>query len=149
VRRNTVSIFRIYSMYEPLKVFMTTALLVGLVAMVVWTRFLVAWVQGDGAGHVQSLILGAVLFNAAVVLAALGVIGDLLSGHRTMLQRIFERVRRLELHSGIPPSHYEPGAEPTGQQPTTGANAPGKTERGEDEVAAGDERSEAAEAIKL
>ena len=122
--------------------------LVGLVAMVVWTRFLVAWVQGDGAGHVQSLILGAVLFNAAVVLAALGILGDLLSGQRIMLQRIFERVRRLELHNEIPPSHYEPGAGPTGQPPTTGANA-GKTERGEDEVAAGGERSETAEALKL
>src|SRR5215470_13600646 len=59
VRRNAVSIFRIYSMYEPLKVFMTTALLVGVVAVAVWTRFIVAWIQGSGAGHVQSLILGA------------------------------------------------------------------------------------------
>ena len=130
VRRNGVSIFRIYSMYEPLKVFMTLALLVGLVATAVWTRFFVAWVQGDGAGHVQSLILGAVLFNAAVVLGALGIIGDLLSGQRIMLQRIFERVRRLELQLGVPPSHYEPGAQPTGQPPTTGANA-GKTEERE------------------
>ena len=65
--------------------------------------------RATGAGHVQSLILGAVLFNAAVVLAALGIIGDLLSGQRIMLQRIFERVRRLELHAEIPPSHYEPG----------------------------------------
>ena len=89
----------------------------------VWTRFLVAWVQGDGAGHVQSLILGAVLFNAAVVLGALGMIGDLLSAQRIMLQRTFERVRRLELQLGVPPSHYEPGGTPTGQPPTTGANA--------------------------
>ena len=132
VRRNSVSIFRIYSMYEPLKVFMTAAMIVGLVALAVWTRFLVAWLQGDGAGHVQSLILGAVLMNAAVVLGALGVIGDLMSGHRTMLQRIFERVRRLELQMGVPPSHYEPGAKPTGQPATTGANAPGgKTEERE------------------
>ena len=130
VRRNTVSIFRIYSMYEPLKVFMTAAAIVGLLAVVVWTRFLVSWVQGEGAGHVQSLILGAVLFNAAVVLGALGIIGDLLSGQRIMLQRIFERVRRIELHNGIPPSHYEPGAAPTGQAPTTGANA-GQTEERE------------------
>jgi hypothetical protein len=131
VRRNTVSIFRIYSMYEPLKVFMTAAAIVMFVALVVWTRFLIAFLQGEGAGHVQSLILGAVLFNAAVVLAALGVIGDLLSGERIMMQRIFERVRRLELHSKIPPSHYEPGARPTGQESTTGANAPGKTEERE------------------
>src|SRR3954454_21977502 len=122
VRRNTVSIFRIYSMYEPLKVFMTLALLIGVLAVAVWLRFFVAWVQGDGAGHVQSLILGAVLFNAAVVLAALGVIGDLLSGQRIMLQRTFERVRRLELQLEIPPSHYEPGAS-SEHAPTTGAHA--------------------------
>ena len=42
VRRNGVSIFRIYSMYEPLRVFMTLALLVGVLAIAVWTRFLVA-----------------------------------------------------------------------------------------------------------
>jgi hypothetical protein len=94
-------------------------------AVAVWTRFLVSWVQGEGAGHVQSLILGAVLFNAAVVLFALGIIGDLLSGQRIMLQRIFERVRRLELHNEIPPSHYEPGASPSSRPPTTGADASG------------------------
>ena len=81
--------------------------------------------QGDGAGHVQSLILGAVLFNAAVVLAALGVIGDLLSGQRIMLQRVFERVRRIELELEVPPSHYEPGAT-SEREPTTGARAGGK-----------------------
>src|SRR6476660_10149269 len=62
VRRNGVSIFRIYSMYEPLKVFLTAAAVVGFLAIVVWGRFLVAWIEGDGKGHVQSLILGAVLF---------------------------------------------------------------------------------------
>jgi glycosyltransferase involved in cell wall biosynthesis len=125
VRRNGVSIFRIYSMYEPLKVFMTAAAVMGIAALAVWTRFLVAWLQGDGAGHVQSLILGAVLFNAAVVLGALGVMGDLLSGQRIMLQRVFERVRRIELELEVPPSHYEPGATST-RQPTTGAHAGGK-----------------------
>ena len=36
IRRNGISIFRIYSLYEPLKVFMTAALLVGLAAVIVW-----------------------------------------------------------------------------------------------------------------
>ncbi len=125
VRRNGLSIFRIYAMYEPLKVFMTAAALMGLAALAVWTRFLIAWIDGDGAGHVQSLILGAVLFNASVVLGALGVMGDLLSGQRIMLQRVFERVRRIELELEVPPSHYEPGAQ-TRREPTTGANAGGK-----------------------
>ena len=125
VRRNGVSIFRIYAMYEPLKVFVTAAAIVMFFALVVWTRFLVAFIQGEGAGHVQSLILGAVLFNAGVVLGALGVIGDLLSGQRAMLQRVFERVRRIELELEVPPSHYEPGAT-SEREPTTGARAGGK-----------------------
>jgi glycosyltransferase involved in cell wall biosynthesis len=123
IRRNGISIFRIYALYEPLKVFMTGAFIVGLAALAVWGRFLYFWIDGDGAGHVQSLILGAVLFNAAMVLAALGVLGDLISGQRITLQRIFERVRRVELELGVPPSHYEPGAPGTGQEPTTGAKA--------------------------
>src|SRR5436190_2538867 len=130
IRRNGVSIFRIYTMYEPLKVFMTAAGLVGLAAIGVWIRFLVAWIDGGGAGHVQSLILGAVLFNAAMVLAALGVMGDLLAAQRTMAQRTFERVRRIELQLGVAPSHYEPGGNAAGQGPTTGADsgaATGKT----------------------
>src|SRR4029077_16348131 len=85
------------------------AALVGLVALVVWGRFTYFYLEGGGKGHVQSLILGAVLFNAAVVLAALGVIGDLLSAQRVMTQRTFERVRRIELKIGVAPSHYEPG----------------------------------------
>jgi glycosyltransferase involved in cell wall biosynthesis len=130
IRRNGISIFRIYAMYEPLKVFMSAAFVVGIAALAVWTRFLVFWLQGDGAGHVQSLILGAVLFNAAMVLTALGVLGDLISGQRTTLQRIFERIRRVELELGVPPSHYEPGRPNAEQEPTTGAHAGGhgKTE---------------------
>jgi glycosyltransferase involved in cell wall biosynthesis len=125
IRRNGISIFRIYALYEPLKVFMTAAIIVGLAAVAVWARFLYFWIDGDGAGHVQSLILGAVLFNAAMVLCALGVLGDLISGQRITLQRIFERVRRVELELGVPPSHYEPGAPGRGQEPTTGAHAGG------------------------
>ena len=128
VRRNSISIFRIYAQYEPMRVFMTLAVLLFVLALVPWTRFFVSWVQGDGAGHVQSLIFGAVLFNAAVVMAALGVIGDLMHAQRIMSQRIFERVRRIELQLDVPPSHYEPGARPTGQPATTGAHSAPTTE---------------------
>ena len=78
-----------------------------------WIRFAVAYAEGNGKGHVQSLILGAVLFIAAVVLWALGVIGDLLAAQRVMTQKTFERVRRIELQLGVAPSHYEPGARPS------------------------------------
>jgi glycosyltransferase involved in cell wall biosynthesis len=112
VRRNALSIFRIYSQYQPLKVFWSGALVMGLAALAVFVRFLIYFIEGQGKGHVQSLIAGAVLFNAAMLLGSLGVIGDLLDAQRTLSQRTFERVRRIELQLGVEPSHYEPGAAP-------------------------------------
>jgi glycosyltransferase involved in cell wall biosynthesis len=135
IRRNGLSIFRIYSMYEPLRVFMTGAILLAIPAIALFVRFAYFYATGDGKGNVQSLILAAVLFNAAMLLAALGVIGDLLSGQRIMLQRTFERVRRVELELGVAPSHYEPGAHQTGQEPTTGAAAAPHTGRTEEREA--------------
>src|SRR2546423_4500246 len=53
VRRNAMSIFRVYSQYEPLRVFWGAALLVGGVALVVWGRFAYFYIAGSGKGHVQ------------------------------------------------------------------------------------------------
>jgi glycosyltransferase involved in cell wall biosynthesis len=115
VRRNGPAILRIYARYEPLRAFATAGAVVLLLALLAWLPFLIDWIiNGDSTGHVQSLILGAVLFIAAVQLFALGVIGDLLAGQRVMTQRVFERVRRVELALGVEPSHYEPGADKRG-----------------------------------
>jgi glycosyltransferase involved in cell wall biosynthesis len=135
VRRNTVSIFRIYAQYEPLRVFWLAASIFGLAALALWIRFFWSYLFGSGHGHVQSLIVGAVLFNAAMLLGALGVIGDLLAAQRTLSQRTFERVRRIELQLGIGPSHYEPGARDTGVPATTGAQAAKTTGRTEEREA--------------
>ena len=113
VRRNALSIFRIYSQYQPLKVFWGAALVMGIPALAIFIRFLILFIESPHSaarGHVQSLIAGAVLFIAAMLLLSLGVIGDLLDAQRTLSQRTFERVRRIELQLGVEPSHYEPGA---------------------------------------
>jgi glycosyltransferase involved in cell wall biosynthesis len=111
VRRNALSIFRIYSQYEPLKVFWGGALVMALAALAVFVRFMIVYIEHPNiSGHTQSLIFGAVLFIGAMLLGSLGVIGDLLAAQRTLTQRTFERVRRIELQLGIEPSHYEPGA---------------------------------------
>src|SRR6202012_3657955 len=119
-RRNGLSIFRIYSQYEPLRVFWSGALVMGALALALFIRFVVFFIEDPhkATGHVQSLIAGGVLFNAAMLLGALGVIGDLLAAQRTLSQRTFERVRRIELELGIKPSHYEPGNPDDAPDPT-------------------------------
>jgi len=110
VRRNAFAIFRAYTLYEPLRVFMLLTILFGVLALAAWSPFLFDWiVNGDRSGHIQSLILGAVLMLAAVQMFALGIIGDALAGQRSIQQRVYERVRRLELEAGVPPSNYERG----------------------------------------
>jgi glycosyltransferase involved in cell wall biosynthesis len=107
IRRNAPLILRIYASYEPLRVFtwFGAALLFG--ALAAWSPFLIDWIlNGDRSGHLQSIVLGGVLLMAAVQVLALGVLADLIGGHRTVSQRIHERVRRIELQLGVPPSHY-------------------------------------------
>ncbi len=135
VRRNGVSIFRIYALYEPLRLFLAAAMFTAAIGAVIWARFFWFVIQGDSGGHVQSLILGSTLFIVAVQFVALGVVGDILAGSRVLQQRILERVRRVELHLGVEPSHYEPGARPTGHEPTTGAQAGRATGKTEDREA--------------
>jgi len=103
---------------------------------VIWARFLYFFLfADDSTGHIQSLILGSTMFIVAVQLAALGVVGDILAGSRVLQQRMLERVRRVELHLGVEPSHYEPGDRPTGQGATTGAQAGPATGKTEDREA--------------
>jgi len=124
VRRNVIAIFRIYTSWEPLLVFTTLAVVLALAALAAWSPFLWDWfVRGDRAGHLQSIILGGVLFTAAVQLFAIGVLADLIAAHRAVSLRTLERVRRLELGVGVAPSHYEPGA-PTGAAPATASTDP-------------------------
>src|SRR5262249_55325197 len=69
VRRTGISILRISARYEPLRVFTGAGLLVGILAIAAWMPFLIDWIfNGNSQGHIQSLILGAVLFIAAIQL---------------------------------------------------------------------------------
>ena len=120
IRRNIVAIFRIYTSWEPLFVFTALAGVLFAGSLAAWSPFLWDWVFNDRrTGHLQSVVLGGVLFMASVQVFALGVIADLVAAHRVVSQRSLERIRRIELHIGVGPSHYEPGQPaPTGPPPT-------------------------------
>jgi hypothetical protein len=104
IKRSVGTIFRIYAMYEPLRVFATLATMIGLVGVALFARFSWFYATEEGpTGHVQSLVVGGVLILVAVQLFLLGIIGDLLRANRVIGERTLQRVRHLELALGVRP----------------------------------------------
>ncbi|MSU91534.1 glycosyltransferase [Rhodobacteraceae bacterium 2CG4] len=94
IARSTMTILRIGFVYYPLRFFFWSSIVVALPGLLAILRFLVQYAQGDGAGHLQSLILGTGLFAAGVVLLIGGVLADLVAANRVLLQEL--RSRALE-----------------------------------------------------
>jgi glycosyltransferase involved in cell wall biosynthesis len=104
LRRSVGTIFRIYMMHEPLPVFLWPAAIFGAFGLALFGRFFYYYFTTPGeTGHVQSLIVGAVLLVFALQLLLLGVIGDLLRANRVIGERTLQRVRKLELALGVEP----------------------------------------------
>ncbi len=97
---SAVTIVRFYTMYRPLRVFTAIGgvLLAGGLAL--GLSFLYFYFQGQGAGHVQSLILAAILSIIGFQVCLIGLVADLIQMNRKMLEEVVYRVRRLELVVG-------------------------------------------------
>ncbi|MDD1779489.1 MAG: glycosyltransferase family 2 protein, partial [Candidatus Helarchaeota archaeon] len=91
---STATILRSYTMYRPLRVFSTVGLILFLLGAALVVRFLVYYFQGLGGGHVQSLILAAVLLIVGFQTGLIGLVADLISKNRRLLEEILYRMRK-------------------------------------------------------
>ena len=89
-------IMRAYTMYRPLRVFIGISLVFLVAGLVGSARFLYFFVIGQGAGHVQSLILSAVLLIVGFQIFLIGLVADLIGFNREVLEEILYRQRRQE-----------------------------------------------------
>lgn len=104
IKRSIGTILRIYTMYEPLPIFLWPALILGLGGVFLVGRFVYYYLTSPGpTGHVQSLVLGAALLILGLMFVMLGVIGDLLRANRIISERALTRIRHLELSLGVKP----------------------------------------------
>ena len=100
VKRSTATIVRIYTMYEPLKVFTYIGTTIFLAGFAISVRFLYYYLYTfESAGKVQSLILSAVLMILGFQVVLIGLVADVISGTRKLLEDLLYRVRRMELTS--------------------------------------------------
>ncbi len=99
IKRSAATIVRIYAMYEPLKVFSYLGAGIFSAGLLLAARFLYAYFTDftGGGRYVQSLILAAVLMIVGFQVLLIGLLADVISANRKLLEEVVYRVRRLEI----------------------------------------------------
>lgn len=90
---------RMYTMFRPLRVFFIIGCLSITAGLIPTIRFLYFYLNGAGSGHIQSLIFAAVLFIIGFQVLILGLIGDVISFNRKLIEETLVRVKRIELEN--------------------------------------------------
>lgn len=91
-----LTLIRVYAMYNPLRIFVIAGTIVTIIGVAPMIRFLWFYLQGDGGGHIQSLVIGGALMVLGVITIMMGALADLIGRNRQLLEQTLERVRALE-----------------------------------------------------
>ena len=94
LKRSTATIFRIYTLYEPLRTLFYIGGVIGLVGILGVLRFLFFFFTGSGDGHIQSLVLSGVFLIIGFQVWMLGIIADLISVNRRLGEEILYRTKK-------------------------------------------------------
>jgi glycosyltransferase involved in cell wall biosynthesis len=94
--RQSSTIVRVLMTYRPLRFFAVPGAFLFMTGFVIGARFVYHYLQGQGAGHVQSLILAALLMGMGFFLGVTGLVADLIGVNRKLLEGVDHRLRQLE-----------------------------------------------------
>ena len=103
IERSLTTMIRMYTMYQPLRVFTYIGCLCILGALVPSIRFLIYFFMGQGAGHIQSLILAAILFIVGFNVLMIALVADVISFNRRLIEETLLRVRHIEFDHLVKP----------------------------------------------
>lgn len=104
VRRNAWTMIRIYLQYRPLKLFMPLGLLLMAGSIAAFMPWVIDNLNPPATPHLQSVIVGAVLFLTSVQVMLYGVIADSIYSVRSLTSKTLKRVRDVELRVGVEPN---------------------------------------------
>ena len=97
VANSSATILRAYTMYRPLRLFTAVSILMILFGLFWGVRFLYFFAIGQGSGHVQSLILAAILLIVGFQVLLIGLVADLIGFNRRIVEEILYHLRWMEL----------------------------------------------------
>ena len=86
--RSTITIIRAYAMYRAIRVFFSIGIILSLAGTALAIRYLVFFFQGQGGGHVQSVIVAAVLLIIGFQTILNGLLADLIASNRKLLEEL-------------------------------------------------------------
>ena len=101
MKRSSTVIVRSFMMYRPLRFFMILGELLFLLGFLLGVRYLVYMFAGNSGGHVQSLILAAILILMGVQSIVAGLLSDIIAANRKLLEDVQYRVRKMETSEKI------------------------------------------------
>ena len=87
---------KVYSMYRPLKIFTIAGGTTFLIGFIIGCRYLFFFFQGQTEGHIQSLILSAILLIVGFQIIMMGIAAELISVNRQLLEDIQVRIKKQE-----------------------------------------------------
>ncbi|MEL6574656.1 MAG: glycosyltransferase family 2 protein [Pseudomonadota bacterium] len=116
--KQLITLLRSYVMYYPLRVFTAIGMLLVLAGTLPVVRFVWFFLQGDGEGRLQSLVIGGVFVVVGFITLTLALLADAVAMNRRLLEQTLRSVRRLELGAqGMPADEGAAEAPAAGETP--------------------------------
>jgi len=94
LQRSLVTMLKVYSMYRPLRLFTLAGGTTFLLGFVIGCRYLFFFFMGQTEGHIQSLILSAILLIVGFQIIMMGIAAELISVNRQLLEDIQVRIKK-------------------------------------------------------
>jgi glycosyltransferase involved in cell wall biosynthesis len=94
VLKSAAAIIRSFLMYRPYLIFAWMTLLFGVLGTIPFVRYGVLWLGDRQGGHLQSLLLGALLLTIAFMSLMLGVVADLIRTNRILIEDTLEHTKK-------------------------------------------------------
>lgn len=97
LERSLTTMIRMYTMYQPLRVFFYIGSFCLLLGLIPSLRFVYYYFSGDGAGHIQSLIFAAIFLIVGFQVFMIGLVADVISFNRRLIEETLLRIKHIEL----------------------------------------------------
>jgi len=98
IKRSVATIIRMYSMFNPFKLFTTIGSFFIFIGVLIGCRFIYFYLLYGGMGKVQSLILAAIVLIIGVQFYIVGLLADLISANRRLIEDTLLRTKKIELN---------------------------------------------------